>query len=224
MTKGSKSYGQSSSKSPAFIGYNAYVPVKTTVSFKPSGGGEGSYQNTSRFSYGDKHSGCYGRVTNKEKASAGEFEWKNGTTGTRSEYKQSSTERYGDKNGYTEVYNEQRFRNVTYDRSNCSNKSYITYNNDNCGGPYGGYGHGSNGGGSYGGYGNGGGGSYGGGYGSDSDDGGPDCGSDYGDDDGGSYGGSESDDDGGGSYGGSEYDDDDDDGGGGSDDGYDSDY
>ncbi|KAI3786939.1 hypothetical protein L1987_41031 [Smallanthus sonchifolius] len=144
MTKGSKGSGKSASKTVATIGYISAVPVKTTVSFKGAkggGGGEGSYQTKSRISYGNKRSGLYGRATTKEKASAGEFQWKNGTTGTKSEYKQSSTVRVGDKSGYTEVYREQRVSNVTYDKSTniSSGKNYLTYNDD--GGSYGGYGY-----------------------------------------------------------------------------------
>ncbi|KAL8254781.1 hypothetical protein R6Q59_033002 [Mikania micrantha] len=130
MTKGSKASGKSASKAVATIGYISCVPAKTTVTFKGSGGGEGSYQTKSRISYGDKRSGCYGKATTKEKASAGKFHWKNGTTGTKSEYKQSSTVRVGDKSGYTEVYSEQTVRNVTYDKSGCNSKKYITYAND----------------------------------------------------------------------------------------------
>lgn len=140
MTKGSKASSKSASKSVATIDYISAVPVKTTVSFKGAkggGGGEGSYQTKSQISYGDKKSGCYGRVTNKEKASAGEFQWKNGTTGTKSEYKQSSSVRVGDKNGYTEVYNEQRVRNVSYNKSGGSGMKYLTYDNSD-GGSFGG--------------------------------------------------------------------------------------
>ncbi|KAK1434781.1 hypothetical protein QVD17_00533 [Tagetes erecta] len=147
-SKGSDGYNHSGSESAAMIGYIS--SGKTSVS------GEGSYQSTSRFSYVDKQSGCYSNVTNKEKASAGDFQWKNGTTGTRNEYKESSTFRFGDKNGYTEVYNEQKVRNVTYDKSNCTSNNYIAYDNEH--GPYDGYGNGNDGGefdegGSYGGYG-----------------------------------------------------------------------
>ncbi|KAK9059521.1 hypothetical protein SSX86_020225 [Deinandra increscens subsp. villosa] len=138
MTKGSKGSGKSASKTVATIGYISCVPVKTTVSFKGAKG-EGSYQTKSRISYGDKQSGSYGRATATEKASAGKFQWKNGTSGTKSEYKQSSTIRVGDKSGYTEVYSEQRVRNVSYNKSN-SSKNYITYNNED-GGSYGGYGY-----------------------------------------------------------------------------------
>ncbi|KAI3772033.1 hypothetical protein L6452_03207 [Arctium lappa] len=132
MTKGSKNSGNSASKAVATIGYISAVPVKTTVTFKGGkggGGGVGSYETKSRVSYGDKQSGCYGRTTTKEKASAGEFQWKNGTSGTKSEYQKCSTVRVGDKSGYTEVYNEQRVRNVSYNNSSGS-KNLITYDND----------------------------------------------------------------------------------------------
>ncbi|KAJ9548462.1 hypothetical protein OSB04_021005 [Centaurea solstitialis] len=141
MTKGSKSSG----KAVASVGYVSAVsavPVKTTVTFKGGkggGGGIGSYETKSRVSYGDKQSGCYGRTTTKEKASAGEFQWKNGTSGTKSEYTKSSTVRVGDKSGYTEVYSEQRVRNVSYNKSSGSN-NLLTYDNGDYG--YGGYGYG----------------------------------------------------------------------------------
>ncbi|KAI3782183.1 hypothetical protein L2E82_12217 [Cichorium intybus] len=140
MTKGSKNSGYSASKSVAKVGYISSVPVKTTVTFKGGkGGGEGSYVNKSRITYADKQTGCYGRATMKEKASAGEFHWKNGTSGTKSEYKKSSTVRIGDKSGYMEVYNEQTVRNVSYNKSS-DNKNFITYDNGD-GGEYGGYGY-----------------------------------------------------------------------------------
>ncbi|KAM0026135.1 hypothetical protein Hdeb2414_s0020g00554631 [Helianthus debilis subsp. tardiflorus] len=201
MTKGSKGSGNYASKTVATTGYASSVPVKTTVSFKGSGGEKGSYQNKSQYSYGDKQTGSYGRGTTTEKASVGDFHWKNGTTGTRSEYTQSSTFRFGDKRGYTEVRNEQSFRDVTYNKSNSG--SHITYgdgDDDEDGGSDGGY---------------------------DDEDGGSDGGYDDDDDDGGSYYGSESDDggsdggydsDGGGTDGGCDSDD------GGTDGGYDSEY
>ncbi|KAL7586098.1 hypothetical protein Lser_V15G38108 [Lactuca serriola] len=130
MTKGSKkTSGYSAPKQIATVGYISTVPVKTTVTFKGGkGGGEGSYVNKSRVSFADKQTGCYGRATTKEKASAGEFQWKNGTSGTKNEYKKSSTVRIGDKSGYTEVYNEQRVRNVSYNNNNNS-KKLIAYDN-----------------------------------------------------------------------------------------------
>ncbi|CAH1419508.1 unnamed protein product [Lactuca virosa] len=143
MTKGSKkTSGYSAPKQIACVGYISTAPVKTTVTFKGGkGGGEGSYVNKSRVSFADKQTGCYGRATTKEKASAGEFQWKNGTSGTKSEYKKSSTVRIGDKSGYTEVYNEQRVRNVSYNNNNNNSKKLITYDNGD-GGEYGGYGYG----------------------------------------------------------------------------------
>ncbi|KAI3772035.1 hypothetical protein L6452_03209 [Arctium lappa] len=129
MAKGSKNSGNSTPKAVASIGYISAAPVKTTVTIKGGSGGElGSYETKSRVSYGDKQSGSYGRETTKEKASAVEFQWKNGTSGTRSEYQKSSTVRVGDKSGYTEVYNEQRVRNVSYN-NNSGSKNLVTYNN-----------------------------------------------------------------------------------------------
>ncbi|GJV11865.1 hypothetical protein Tco_1353406 [Tanacetum coccineum] len=135
MTKGSKASNNTSSKTVPKVGYgyNSSVPVKTTVTFKGGkggGGGEGSYQNKSRISYNDKQTGSYARATNKEKASAGEFQYKNGTSGTKCEYKKSSTVRVGDKSGYTEVYNKQRVRNVSYNNS----MKMISYDNGDGGG------------------------------------------------------------------------------------------
>ena len=138
MTKGSKSSKSSASKTVATVGYISTVPGKTTVTFKGGkGGGEGSYMNKSRVSFGGKQTGCYGRAITKEKASAGEFQWKNGTSGTKSEYKKSSTLRIGDQSGYTEVYSEQRVRNVSYNKSSGS-KNFIAYDNGD-GGEYGWY-------------------------------------------------------------------------------------
>ncbi|KAI3782184.1 hypothetical protein L2E82_12219 [Cichorium intybus] len=135
MRKGSKNSGYSTSKSVANVGSISSVPVKTTVTIKGGkGGGEGSYANKSRITYANKQTGCYGRATMKEKASAGEFHSKNGTTGTKREYKKSSTIRIGDKSGYTEVYNEQTVRHVSYNKSSY-NKNFITYGNGD-GGEY----------------------------------------------------------------------------------------
>lgn len=58
--------------------------------------------------------------------SAREFQCKNGQSGTKREYKKSSTVRVGDKSGYTEIYTEQKVRNVSYNNS----KNKITYHND----------------------------------------------------------------------------------------------
>lgn len=123
MTKGSKTVVKIRSVSN--------VPVKTTVTFKGGKGGgggkgKGSYQTKSRISYGDKQTGCYGRSKKKEKMSAREFQCKNGQSGTKREYKKSSTVRVGDKSGYTEIYTEQKVRNVSYNNS----KNKITYHND----------------------------------------------------------------------------------------------
>ncbi|KAL4571287.1 hypothetical protein LXL04_018045 [Taraxacum kok-saghyz] len=123
MEKGSGKFGSSASKPIANLPYHSmviHVPEKTTV-------GEGSFENKTRVTFGDKQ-GCYGRATATEKASAGEFQWKNGKSGTRSEYKESSTVRIGDKSGYTEVYNEKRFRNVVFNNSSGS-KNVIDYDN-----------------------------------------------------------------------------------------------
>ncbi|CAH1432638.1 unnamed protein product [Lactuca virosa] len=107
--------------------------VKTTV-------GQGSYENKSQVSFSDKQTGSYGRATATEKASTGNFQWQNGKSGTRSEYKESSTVRIGDRSGYTEVYSEQRVRNVNFNNNNGS-KNVISYDNGD-GGNYGGYGYG----------------------------------------------------------------------------------
>ncbi|XP_024967862.1 uncharacterized protein LOC112507484 [Cynara cardunculus var. scolymus] len=124
MKKGSTSSGNFASKTVGTIGIISADPVETTVTFN-GGKGVGSFETKSRVSYGDKQSGCYGRKTTKEKASAGEFQWKNGTSGTKSEYKKSSTVRVGNKSGYTEIYSEQRVRDVSYNKS----KYLIEYDN-----------------------------------------------------------------------------------------------
>lgn len=103
---GSKNSSPSSSR-PGVEYMLSLFPIK-------SGTEEGSYQTKSQISYHDKQSGSYGRATNMEKKSSGEFQWKNGTSGTKSECKRSQTLRFGNKNGYTEVYNEQRVRHVKY--------------------------------------------------------------------------------------------------------------
>ncbi|KAJ9548461.1 hypothetical protein OSB04_021004 [Centaurea solstitialis] len=131
MSKGSKNSGNSTTERIMSLSHFAYVspaPVKT-VTVKGGGRGEGSYETEtkSQVSYGDKRSGSYGRATTNEKASAGEFQWKNGTSGTKIEYKKSSTVRVGNKSGYTEVYNEQRIRNVSY---NNSSSKLVTYSNN----------------------------------------------------------------------------------------------
>ncbi|PWA93868.1 hypothetical protein CTI12_AA066170 [Artemisia annua] len=152
--KGSKS---SASTEPAYVGYAEVVscePVNNTVSYRGSGAQKGTYETKSYQSYNDKQTGSYGRVTATEKASSGDFHWKNGTSGTRSEYKQTETVRYGDKSGYTEVYNEQRVRDVRYE-NNYGGKNVVSYGSGNSGAKSG-YG---------GGYGSGSGASYGGGYG-----------------------------------------------------------
>ncbi|CAI9298171.1 unnamed protein product [Lactuca saligna] len=98
-----------------------------------------SFENKTRVSFSDKQTGSYGRATATEKASTGDFQWQNGKSGTRSEYKESSTVRVGDKSGYTEVYNEQRVRNVRVRNvsfNNNGSKSVITYDNGD-----GGYGY-----------------------------------------------------------------------------------
>nr|XP_043618587.1 keratin, type I cytoskeletal 9-like [Erigeron canadensis] len=136
----------------ARIGLMQVVPANSTAvshgGGRSSGGNRGSYENKSQVSYYDKQSGSYARETATEKSTAGDFHWKNGTSGNRSEYKQTETLRFGNKGGYTEVYNEQRIRDVTYD--NYGDKRVANYG----GGAYGGSGSGSygGGGGSYGGY------------------------------------------------------------------------
>ncbi|XP_042753382.1 uncharacterized protein LOC111894815 [Lactuca sativa] len=135
MSKGSANSGSSAPQAMAGFAYVGPIStMKTTV-------GEGSYENKARVSFSDKQTGSYVRATATEKASAGDFQWQNGKSGTRSEYKESSTVRVGDKSGYTEVYNEQRVRNVSFNNNNGSSKSVITYDNGD-GGKYGGYGYG----------------------------------------------------------------------------------
>ncbi|XP_071699887.1 uncharacterized protein [Rutidosis leptorrhynchoides] len=90
---------------------NGSNKLQTTI---VSGGSRGNYENKSQTSYSDKQSGSYARATATEKATSGDFHWKNGTSGTRSEYKQTETVRVGDKSGYTEIRNEQTVRDVTY--------------------------------------------------------------------------------------------------------------
>ncbi|PWA93870.1 hypothetical protein CTI12_AA066190 [Artemisia annua] len=130
MNKGSKASASSEPEHVERIGFVMEVgspkQVSHRVSYKGSGGEKDTYETKSYRSYNDKQTGSYGRATKTKTASAGEFQWKNGTSGTRSEYKQTETRRYGDKNGYTEVYNEQRFRNVSYD-NNYRSKNVVTY-------------------------------------------------------------------------------------------------
>ncbi|GKE07384.1 hypothetical protein Tco_1399402, partial [Tanacetum coccineum] len=77
----------------------------------------------------------------KKKASSGDFHWKNGTSGTRNEYKRTETVRYGDKSGCTEVYNERRVRDVSYE-NNYGGKNVVSYDSGNSGAKSG-YGGGS---------------------------------------------------------------------------------
>ncbi|KAJ9548463.1 hypothetical protein OSB04_021006 [Centaurea solstitialis] len=106
--------------------YLAIVPpVKTSVTVKGGGGhGEGSYETKSRVSYGDKKSGSYRQSTTMKKKSSGEFQWKDGTSGTKYEYQKSSTVRIGNKSGYTEVYNERRVRKVSYNNDGGNDSDY----------------------------------------------------------------------------------------------------
>ncbi|GJW98667.1 hypothetical protein Tco_0180475 [Tanacetum coccineum] len=152
--KESKSSGSSEPKHYATCGIAIVEPKNTTVSYGGSGAEKGTYETKSYASFNDKQTGSYGRATVTEKASSGDFHWKNGTSGTRNEYKQTETVRYGDKSGYTEVYNEQRIRDVSYE-NNYGGKNVVSYDSGNSG-AMSGYGGGSGGG--YGG-------SYGGGYG-----------------------------------------------------------
>ena len=129
MNKGSKA----SASKPEYVARSGLIiavgspkQVSDTVSYKRSGGEKDTYETKSYISYNDKQTASYGRATTTKKASTGEFQWKNGTSGTRTEYKQTETRRYGDKNGYTEVYNEQRIRNVSYD-NNYRSKNVVTY-------------------------------------------------------------------------------------------------
>ena len=130
MEKGSGNSGSSASQSMANFAYVG--PISTVHSKTPVG--EGSFENKTRVTFGDKQ-GSYGRATATEKASAGEFQWKNGKSGTRSEYKESATVRIGDKSGYTEVYNEQRVRNVNF--NNNGSKNVIAYGDAGNSGGYG---------------------------------------------------------------------------------------
>lgn len=135
MEKGSEKSGSSESKSMenvAYLGTFLTLPMETTV-------GEGGFENKTRVAFSDKQTGSYGRATATEKVSAGDFQWKNGKSGTRNEYKETSTVRIGDKSGYTEVYNEQRVRNVSFNNNNDS-KNVIAYDHG-YGGNYGGYGY-----------------------------------------------------------------------------------
>nr|GEW66008.1 keratin, type I cytoskeletal 9-like [Tanacetum cinerariifolium] len=154
--KESKSSGSSEPKHYATCGIAIVEPKNNTVSYRGSGAEKGTYETKSYARFNDKQTGSYGRATVTEKASSGDFHWKNGTSGTRNEYKQTETVRYGDKSGYTEVYNERRVRDVSYE-NNYGGKNVVSYDSGNSGAKNG-YGGGSGGG--YGG-------SYHGGYGGD---------------------------------------------------------
>ncbi|KAL7586104.1 hypothetical protein Lser_V15G38107 [Lactuca serriola] len=124
MTRRSANSGSSSPTEMAGFAYPGPLSImKTTV-------GQGSYENKSQVSYRDKHTGFYGRATATQKVSAGNFQWQNGKSGTMSEYKETSTVRIGDRSGYTEVYNEQRVRNVSFNNNNgIIVKNVIAYDN-----------------------------------------------------------------------------------------------
>ncbi|GJW28661.1 hypothetical protein Tco_0045536 [Tanacetum coccineum] len=129
MNKESKTSASSEPEHVERIGLIQVVSprkVSDTVSYKGSGGKKDTDETKSYTSYNDKQTGSYGRAMTTKMASSGEFQWKNGTRGTRNEYKQTETVRYGDKSGYTEVYNEQRFRNVSYNNNHRS-KNVVTY-------------------------------------------------------------------------------------------------
>ncbi|CAI9298168.1 unnamed protein product [Lactuca saligna] len=99
MEKVSEISGSSESKSMenvAYLGTILTLPMETTVD-------EGSFENKTRVAFSDKQTGSYGRATTTEKVSAGDFQWKNGKSGKRNEYKETSTIRIGDKNGYIEL-------------------------------------------------------------------------------------------------------------------------
>ncbi|GJV63431.1 hypothetical protein Tco_1474259 [Tanacetum coccineum] len=134
---------QSSSKSTC--GITIVEPKNTTVSYRGSGAEKGTYETKSYASFNDKQTGSYGRATVTEKASSGDFHGKNGTNGTRNEYKRTETVRYGDKSGCTEVYNERRVRDVSY-KNNYGGKNVVSYDSGtkSCygGGSGGGYGGG----------------------------------------------------------------------------------
>ncbi|GKD63127.1 hypothetical protein Tco_1305235 [Tanacetum coccineum] len=112
--KESKGSGSSEPKHYATCGIAIVEPKNTTIYNRRSGAEKGTYETKSYASFNDKQIGSYGRATVTEKASSGNFHWKNGTSGTKNEYKQTETVRYGDKSGYAEVYNERRVRDVSY--------------------------------------------------------------------------------------------------------------
>ncbi|GJV04012.1 hypothetical protein Tco_1337581 [Tanacetum coccineum] len=128
----------------ATCGIAIVEPKNTTVSYRGSGAEKGTYETKSYASFNDKQIGSYGRATVTEKASSGNFHWKNGTSGTKNEYKQTETVRYGDKSGCTEVYNERRVRDVSYE-NNYGGKNVVSYDSGNSGAKSG-YGGGSGGG------------------------------------------------------------------------------
>ncbi|GJX34709.1 hypothetical protein Tco_0246266 [Tanacetum coccineum] len=76
----------------ATCGIAIVEPKNTTVSYRGSGAEKGTYETKSYASFNDKQTGSYGRATVTEKASSGDFHWKNGTSGTRNEYKRTETE------------------------------------------------------------------------------------------------------------------------------------
>ncbi|CAI9298170.1 unnamed protein product [Lactuca saligna] len=135
MTRRSANSGPSAPTEMAGFAYPGPISImKTTV-------GQGSYENKSQVSYRDKHTGSYGRATTIQKVSAGKFQWQNGRSGTMNEYKETSTVRIGDQSGYTEVYNEQRVLNVSFNNNNdIIIKNVIAYDNRH-GGKKGGYGY-----------------------------------------------------------------------------------
>ncbi|KAM7508405.1 hypothetical protein LguiA_018858 [Lonicera macranthoides] len=90
------------------------------------------HERTWKISNEDKESGNYERYTAKEKASSGERYVEKGSerVGVKDECTRSSKVKIGNKNGYTEIYKEERFRNVDFSKNNNNNKTVITYDSD----------------------------------------------------------------------------------------------
>ncbi|CAH1439122.1 unnamed protein product [Lactuca virosa] len=115
MEKGSENSGSSESKSMENV---PYLGTILTLPIETTVG-KGSFENKTRVAFSDKQTGSYGRATATEKV-------------------------IGDKSGYTEVYNEQRVRNVSFnnnnDNKNNDNKNVIAYDHG-YGDEHGGYGY-----------------------------------------------------------------------------------
>lgn len=79
----------------------------------------------------DKETGSYSKFTGKDKAISGEkFVEKSGRVRYKDEYKKSATFKYGDDDGYTEYYREEKVKRVIYEKKNkaISNYPYPKYN------------------------------------------------------------------------------------------------